>query len=156
MNTTTETIKHEDYVKPKFEALAKHLGCEVDDITEMKYGHYGLTLVEAEGAEYAIGYDAECDDACREYVEQSAWAFNAYFIIEQCDLPHELTEAIQSMQENKCEGANDAILALINKCTDINEFTQCAIGADGRGHFLSSYDSNEIELENNIFAYRTN
>ena len=59
------------------------------------------------------------------------------------------------MQSKKCEGANDAILALIKK-TDggLDGFVEDAISADGRGHFLSSYDGDENE-ENGFYIYRT-
>jgi hypothetical protein len=60
------------------------------------------------------------------------------------------------MQSKKCEGANDAILALIEK-TDggLDGFVEEAISADGRGHFLSSYDGNENH-ESGFYIYRTN
>ena len=45
-----------------------------------------------------------------------------------------------SFQEKECENANDTILALID---GIDKFVENAVDADGRGHFLSSYDSKE-------------
>ena len=59
---------------------------------------------------------------------------------------------VKSFQEKHCESANDTILALID---DLDEFVQDAISSDGRGHFLSSYDGEEVETEN-YYIYRIN
>ena len=37
---------------------------------------------------------------------------------------------------------------------DIDKVVEACIDEDGRGHFLSSYDGEEIELSNDLFAYR--
>jgi hypothetical protein len=60
------------------------------------------------------------------------------------------------MQSKKCEGANDSILALIEK-TDggLDGFVEEAVSVDGRGHFLSGYDGEECEV-GEFFAYRIN
>ena len=58
------------------------------------------------------------------------------------------------MQEAMYEDCNDIFLRLLNN--DLSYFIQDAVNADGAGHFLSGYDGNEIELEGNYFAYRTN
>jgi hypothetical protein len=40
---------------------------------------------------------------------------------------------------------------------DMDDFVDDAIGADGRGHFLSHYDGNEVEdRESGLYIYRTN
>ena len=77
-------------------------------------------------------------------------------MVDTADLPECLAEALEAMQSQKCEGANDAILALIEK-TDggLEGFVEDAISADGRGHFLSSYDGEENE-EGDFFIYRIN
>jgi hypothetical protein len=49
---------------------------------------------------------------------------------------------VSAFQEAKCEDANETIAALI---TDIDEFIEDAICADGRGHFLNGYDGEEYE-----------
>ena len=53
------------------------------------------------------------------------------------------------------DAAHGAILALIHKCGNFDSFVQHAIAADGRGHFLSSYDGEENEA-GEFFVYRTN
>lgn len=62
------------------EALAKHLDCKPDEITELKYNHYNLEQYEYEGCKYAIGTDSECDEACKTNLLDTLWAFNADFI----------------------------------------------------------------------------
>jgi len=86
--------------------------------------------------------DEEADELAKEDVKQSCWAFNAEFIVEHSNLPWEAIEMVRGYQE-KCEGANDTILALI---TDFDEFYDDAISADGRGHFLNRYDGEEEEI----------
>lgn len=104
--------------------------------------------------DYFVYTDEEADEAVKEYIKESVWAFNASFIIDHSSLPYEAREMIEYFQREKCEGANDTILALID---DFDEFASDAIGADGRGHFLSSYDGEENEEVINgetYFIYR--
>jgi hypothetical protein len=136
-------------------ALAKYLECNPDELSEERYDHCGLTRFSLGSKEYAIGTDSEADEAAQEYVKDSVWAFRASFILSECDLPSELEDAITAFQSDKCEGANDALLALVEKCTTLEDFTQSAISSDGRGNFLSGYDGDENE-EGNFFIYRLN
>ena len=138
------------------EALANFAECDPSDIEKENYDHYGLEVFSIGRKEYAVGTDTEADEACKEYIKDSAWAFRSSFICDYCNLPQELAEALEAMQSKKCEGANDSILALIDK-TDggLDGFVEEAVSADGRGHFLSSYDGNENE-ESGFFIYRMN
>ena len=45
------------------------------------------------------------------------------------------------------------ILALIEETCRIDKFVDDAIDTDGRGHFISSYDGEEVEAEE-YFIYR--
>ena len=136
------------------EAVADQIGCDPDDLALKCWTHYGLEVFSKGKEEYAVGTDSEADEACKEYIKDSAWAFRSSFICEYCNFPQELAEALEAMQSKKCEGANDAILALIEK-TDggLDGFVEDAISADGRGHFLSSYDGEENE-EGGFYIYR--
>lgn len=138
-------------------ALAKYLDCEPSELTECRHDLYGLTVFELGNQEYAIGTDEEADAAAEADIRDSLWAFNASFILSECGLPGELEEAIQAFQESKCESANEAILALVEKCCEggVGAFAEAAVSADGRGHFLSSYDGEENE-EGDFFIYRVN
>ena len=96
---------------------------------------------------YSVYTDNEADEAVKEYIKESVWAFNAEFI---CGYGSPLVPMVKAYQEKECEGANDAILELI---TDLDDFVQRAISADGRGHFLSSYDGEENEETVNSETY---
>ena len=138
------------------EAVADQIGCDPDELTLESYAHYGLEVFSNGSQEYAVGTDMEADEACKEYIKDTAWAFRSSFICEYCNLPQELAEALEAMQSKKCEGANDAILALIEKTEGgLDGFVEEAISADGRGHFLSSYDGEENE-RGGFFIYRIN
>lgn len=167
---------HDEENAPRILALCQHLDCTPDSISRERYKHYGLALYSAPGGEYAVGTDEEAQSAAEDYIKDSVWAFRASFILSECGLPSELEEAIQAFQSDKCESANDALLALVEKCCtrdnrhSINgndglaAFAESAISADGRGHFLSPYDSEEneesIEMPEGdsltYYIYRTN
>lgn len=137
----------------KKEALARFLGVEPEEVTEAEWEHYGLEVFEVDGEEYAVGTDEEADEAVREAILGSLWAFRTEFIISHCDLPWELEEMIRTYQETKCEGANEAIRALIEACGNLDEFIEEAVETDGRGHFLATYDGIEEE-EGEYYIYR--
>ncbi len=129
----------------RIETLAKALDVDTDDAERW-----------IDNGDYLVLTDDEADEAVAEYIKNSLWAFNASFIIGECDLDYSLEEMITTWQSEKCEDANDGIRSLIdNSKGGINGFIESAISADGRGHFMSSYDGNEIE-EGNYFVYRIN
>ncbi len=120
-------------------------------IEKRRYDHYGLPVFEFDGKEYAVATsEEEADEAAGEYVKESLWAFNTEFILRHSKLPYEAEEMIRNFQATKCEGANDTIAAIIE---DIDEFVRDAISEDGRGHFLSPYDGDEIDLDDIDFEY---
>lgn len=98
---------------------------------------------EATGSHYLVLTDEEADEKAQEYVESSAWAFNAGFLASFTGMPTEMFEAIQ----DKCEDANDSVLHCIKMAGGIEKFAERAVHTDGRGHFLSSYDGREEEEE---------
>ena len=141
-------------------ALAHFLDCDEDSLDLLDYDYHGLDVYKYRLQEYAIGTDSECDSAALHYIEESIWAFNAEFICDQCDLPFELAEAIQSFQESKCEDANDALLSLARRSPNgLKGFVQSAISADGRGHILSRCDGEEFTVKTTsetYYIYRIN
>lgn len=56
------------------------------------------------------------------------------------------------MQAELCEDANEIVKAMIGN--NISLFLENAIKADGRGHFLSRYDGEEIQLKGGLYAYK--
>jgi hypothetical protein len=119
-----------------------------------QYSHCGLPVFRASGCEYAFAQsDNVADNAATEAIKESLWAFNSDFLAGETDLPSEVFAALS----RDCESANDPILALVEKTCGLSSLVDSAIGADGRGHFLSPYDSDEIELENGCgYLYRIN
>ena len=154
MKTTLEQITaagHDADEAPKITALCEYLECAPDELELARYDHYGLAQYSYAGRDYAIGTDAECDEAAQKNIADSAWAFNASFLASFCDLPEEVFTALSE----KCESGNDPIVRLIEKSGGMEKFAQEAISADGRGHFLSSYDGEENE-QGEFFIYRVN
>lgn len=115
---------------------------------------------EVIGNEYKVLTDDEADQEAKEYILESLWAFNAYFILEHTDFYRtaydyeceEFAEALQQLQDRLGESANSIVKALIY---DLDEFVDDAIDTDGRGHFISYYDGKENE-HNGLYIYRTN
>ena len=91
--------------------------------------------------------DEEADERAEDYILESVWAFNPYFLSYHTGIDEEVFKLLQE----KCEDANEPILRLIK---DKDVFVYDAITSDGRGHFLSPYDGEEHEhYINNEFYY---
>lgn len=131
-------------------ALARHHG-ELD-LSEITRASYGDNTFEYGGDDYLVVDDDEADEAAKAHILDSLWAFNVSFISAHTvdGLDEEQEAALTEMQGKLCEGANSIVKAMI---TDLDHFVQDAIGADGRGHFLSQYDGHEQE-EGSFFIYR--
>lgn len=134
-------------------ALCALLDCEPDDLRVASYQHYSALAVYKQGShEYAIGTDAEANAAAFNNIEDSIWAFNASFLSSYTDLPEEMFIGMQ----DKCEDANDAFKTCVERASGgLAGFVEEAISADGRGHFMSSYDGNENE-QDGLYIYRIN
>jgi hypothetical protein len=103
---------------------------------------------------YKILTDDEADEAAKDYIRESVWAFIPGFLVSY--LPEGVGEEVIEALQERCESANPAILAMIGDRFD--EFADDAISADGRGHFLNSWDGEEHEFEHvgrYWYAYRT-
>lgn len=127
-------------MKSKIETLAKFLDIDFDDAENY-----------FDNGDYLILTDDEANEQAKEYIEQSLWAFNADFLADMTDLPSEVFEIMQK----QCESSNDAVLKLVEKTCGLDKLAETAISMDGRGHFISSYDCEENEL-NNLYIYRIN
>ena len=135
----------------KIDVLTKFLQVKIDDLTATKYDENNFEIGEKE---YMILTEEEAQEKAKEYILDSIWAFNADFIIEHSkvldfdDASQSIIKAIQA----QCESGNEAMKKLID---DIDTFIEDAINADGRGHFMNSYDGNEAQ-EGEYFIYRIN
>ena len=133
--------------KTKLQTIKQYLDCNINDLDWHDWG--------SDGAEFLLGHkgylvltDDEADKAVEDYIKDSVWAFNPSFLASHS----EVNEDIFKLLQDKCEDSNQVIL---NSIRDIDDFISDAIGCDGRGHFISSYDGEENEL-NDYFIYRTN
>jgi len=138
-------------------AAAGALGCEPEELREEKYDNYGLRVFSAYGLEYAVGTDEEAQEACKQYILDSVWTFRSEFIAShtKAGASNGMIKAIKALQE-ACEDSNEDVKSLIE---DMDEFIEDAISSDGRGTFLSSYDSDEVEVVVDgeyFYAYRLN
>ena len=131
----------------KQQALANFLEVEVTDF-EINNDEYILP----NGDSYFVLTDQEADEYATSEIEDMLWAFDASWLAGYTGLNKAVFEALAEGYEN----SNEAIMALINNAGSMDEFVQDAIDADGRGHFVANYDGEEIELENDYYAYRVN
>lgn len=86
---------------------------------------------------YLVYTDEEADEAVREYIEETVWAFTPSFLQAHTGVSSDI---IKEMQEKMSPSANQAITAMIK---DFDHFVDDAIACDGRGHFLAQYDHEE-------------
>jgi predicted house-cleaning noncanonical NTP pyrophosphatase (MazG superfamily) len=131
--------------------------CGIDD-AEVQDKFYEMIENDYVGSEFTVMTEEEREKAVRDYIKESAWAFNTNFIIDHSNIEYNnrIEKSLKKMQEELCEDANEIILALIN---DFDEFVEDAVNSDGYGHFLSQYDGEESEIEINgtlYFIYRNN
>lgn len=139
-------------------AAARIMECDTEDVEKESYDHYGMDIYSYRGEEYAIGTEEESDEAVKQYIRDSLWSFRASFVLQHSRVAEsqKIIKAIEEMQGKLAEDCNEIIYALIE---DIDEFTRDAIDEDGRGTFLSPYDSKEHEIEINgitFYCYRLN
>ena len=128
----------------KLKILSEHLDCEIEEI---KQG-YDESTFELGNQEYVILTDEQADQRAKDYIKESVWAFSSWFLVKHTGLDEDIIMHLQ----DKCESANDVLL---NAVKDIDTFIDDAISLDGRGHFMSSYDGQEYDV-NGFYIYRTN
>lgn len=143
---------------PRIKALSKYLELTKEEEKEIYYESYDIYCYGNE--EYLVLTDDEADEKVAEYIKDSVWAFNPSFLSSHSDID----EGVFKLLQDKCESANEAVLKLIK---DFDKFVEDAVGTDGRGHFLSSYDGEENEIglfkffcpeynNETYYIYRTN
>ena len=133
----------------KIEALAKFLEIGIEDITETDWD-----TLEADGSEFLVLTDEEADAKAYSEIEESLWAFNADFIIDMCGFSGG-EKSLMAMQREYCEDCDEFIKAMIEGTCGMDSFVESAIESDGRGHFISGYDGEEVE-QDEYFIYRVN
>lgn len=132
-------------------ALAAHLGCDLGEVESLDYS---APVFEVQGEEWLVLTDSEADTQAREQILDSLWAFNTSFLQSHSEALRDegAAKAFDAMREKICEGANALVRRLID---DLDHFVDDAVKSDGRGHFLSSYDGEEVEC-GGFYLYRVN
>ena len=148
-------MKNEDALKKFLVEQGEFSEDEINDAVIKKEwdSYYNEYRFDVYGDEYLVMDDNRAYATAFHEISQLLWAFNTDFILDHLkddikygDAPvdlGELKKALKALQENLCEGANAIIHALID---DLEAFVDDAIAADGRGHFISSYDGEEHEV----------
>lgn len=134
-------------MKTKLQTMAEFLECDVDQVDVETYDNNAFSCGSSSG-EYLILTNEEADQSAEDYIKDSVWAFTPSFLERHTGIDEEIFEMLQ----DKFESSNEVIT---NSIKDMEEFIADAIGSDGRGHFISSYDGEEEEL-NDFFIYRIN
>lgn len=136
----------------KIKQLAEYLKIPEDKIKNENKVHYNqdnyFINIESE-KEYLVLSEKERFDYAKKECEETISSFNPTFLASQTGLPEMVFELL--------EGHDDAVLAIVERlCTNgLDGFTKAAINCDGYGRLLSPHDGTEIELGNDLFAYRT-
>lgn len=130
------------------------------EVESLDQEHYGLAVYKVDGQEYAYAdSEPEAFDALVASITDSLWAFKASFILGFNGEKYTDAEekALSEMQGKLCEDANPIMLRLIGGAKKLADFARAAGRADGRGHFLATYDGNEDEQlidDEYRYAYR--
>lgn len=116
----------------------------------------GYDELDFDGQECVLCTYEEAEKRAKDYILDTVWAFNASFISSHSGIDSDIIAAVQA--NDKCESNNDLLLKIIN---DKDYFVSDAIGCDGLGHFLNTYDGECQELgkdKQGVYwvAYRTN
>ena len=145
----TQQTTTEPTTEQRMQALATHLGCDVSEVSESRFGD---NCFDAEGGEFLVFTDEEADERAEQEIREALWAFNAAFIASHTKngLGDVAEKALAEMQGRLCESANPIVEALIE---DMDHFIFDAISSDGRGHFISRYDGEEAEA-GQFFIFR--
>ena len=107
---------------------------------------YDEAQSDFDNQDYLVYTDEEADEAVREEIEQSLWAFSSSFLSTHTGVD---VYVFESLVDN-CEANNDSYKAMIK---DFDHFVDDAVSCDGRGHFLAQYDHEENEITFNGITY---
>ena len=109
-----------------------------------------LPVIIIDDEEYAVSEGEEAaNKAARRAIEDSLCYFRPEFLADHSDVPEKVFAFLAG---TGCFDDNEAYKAMIY---DLDDFVDDAIDADGRGHFLNSYDGVENEI-GEYFLYRIN
>lgn len=133
----------EEAERAAYEEWKAHAGTDTDFREWLETEAETLPEYEEGGdGRYIVLTDSEADEKAAEYIKDSLWAFSPSFLWGVTGIDLEVFEAIQA--NGRCESNNAAIARLVGD--DLDRLIGQALGADGRGHFLSPHDGEENEV----------
>ena len=156
-----------ELVDKKKLALAKYLNI---DPTELKKG-YRPDIYEYNGEEYLVLTEDESYNEAHEQTVQliddiGLSLFNKHWLdteLEDNDIlpdsiidDEEFIDKYEFIEYIKSLTGLHTYDKLCELGIDVDELIDRSIYEDGLGHIISSYDGEQIELDNNLFAYRMN
>ena len=139
MIVSDETVKQQwyDYLTNEYDLQAivlAHYLVEGDNRPD-----YDEAQNDYDNQDYLVYTDEEADEAVREEIEESLWAFTPSFLSAHTGVDEEVFVALA----DRCEVNNDSYKRMIK---DFDAFVDDAVACDGRGHFLAPYDHEENEI----------
>tara|TARA_R100000479_G_C6356834_1_gene191407 strand:+ start:438 stop:932 length:495 start_codon:yes stop_codon:yes gene_type:complete len=114
-------------------ALALHLGADEKTNPYLDFQDMDGYI----GNDYLVYTDEEADEAVREYIEETVWAFSPSFLQIHTGVD---SNTIKQIQNTQLDSPNEVLTAMIK---DFDWFVEDAVCCDGRGHFLAQYDHEE-------------
>ena len=132
--------------RARADVLADYLG----ELRESVKPQRGFDEIETPAGDFMVLTEGEAQARAQEYITETLWAFRPGFLARFIPMH---PESIDRMQKALNDDANPAFLAMVK---DLNRLCFEAIQEDGRGHYLASYDGDEIKLPGGFFAYRIN
>lgn len=147
------TNSAEEVTTSKMYAMTQYLkseGFSNDELEDLIQSSHDENVFELGNKEYLILTDEEADERAKASILDLVWAFRPYFLADQTGMSVKVFEALAKSE--LCEDTNEAVLACIK---DKESFVKAAIEADGRGHFINSYDGQEYE-QGEYYIYRIN
>jgi hypothetical protein len=130
------------------------------DLGTLKLSKADKARLEADfdgAGEYMVCTDETADASTSGHILSNLWAFTPDFLAGETELP---AEVFLCLQDKMSEDANEAIRAIIKATCGEASLVDAAVSADGRGHFLATYDGDEqtftTKSGKTLFVYRCN
>lgn len=175
-----ETLKHDDN-KTVFIDGAEYLVL-TDEEADQEYHEYQMNLIDDMGldsfsdwakdeilnhhttSDYQVLFNEIQEESMTCYIDDLRHMDELEEEMENagCDNEDEFLEYLCNQEDSvdyfKFNFGNDEYNRIIieNKLIDWDSVIEWTKDIDGRGHILAGYDGIEIELENNLYAYRIN
>lgn len=108
------------------------------------WDHYGLPVIEIDDEEIAVALtEDDADAAVADAIKSSLAYFGSDFLANKTGLP---VVFFQSLQKHDFDDS-EAMCRLVEATCGLDDLIDDACCIDGRGHFLSSYDGSEHEVD---------